>query len=118
MHIFNKAFRVLKKKAHGSLMGQEIVKALRTKFQILRKLIPPTFKHKKGIKVGPESLLLAKHVSRGLYSGHQWVLCLHSTLYSVIYFLKAMSGAKLSGKRLSLMPLGIIRTIANKVTLF
>lgn len=40
MHIFNKAFRVLKKKkkAHGSLMGQKTVKAPRTKFQIPRKV--------------------------------------------------------------------------------
>lgn len=52
-------------------MGLEIVTALRRKFQILRKLIRPTSKHKKGrFNVGSESLLLAKHVYCRVRSGH------------------------------------------------
>lgn len=99
------------------MMGQEIVKVLRAKLQTLRKLVPPVFKQKKGIKVGPESLLLAKHVSRALKWTSTGVTCVFILLYSVFYFLKAVCSARPSGKRLSAIPLRI-RTIANKVTLF
>lgn len=76
MHIFNKTFRVLreKKKAQG-IMGQEIVDSC-------KRWLPSHLDRKTRIQVGSDSLLLPKHVSKGI----SWIFLVSSFFVFSLFF--------------------------------
>lgn len=72
MHIFNKAFRVLKNKGPLKFDGAGDCGGPKKKVSdnSENSFIPPLDTRRGRFKVGSESLLLAKHVHCGVCSGH------------------------------------------------
>lgn len=78
MHIFNKTFRVLRKKKPRESWGKRL-------WTVAKDGFPPSMEGKPGIQVGSDSLLLPKHVSKGIL----WIFLVSSFFVFSLFFLES-----------------------------